>query len=117
MVPTKEDFDGYVNKAKSVGQDSLKEIETQSKKMLDRVEQARREGKSQADAFISGLKDGQSIPLHIWEGADNQLPQQMSTPSSTSSRRLPRRLVYLPTPPSLGCETRPSLVKSMPRTS
>ena len=63
MVPTKEDFDGYVNKAKSVGQDSLREIETQSKKMLDRVEQARREGKSQADAFILGLKDGESIRL------------------------------------------------------
>jgi len=63
MVPTKEDFDGYVNKAKSVGQDSLKEIETQSKKMLDRVEKARKEGKSQADAFILGLKDGQFIRL------------------------------------------------------
>ena len=63
MVPTKEDFDGYVNKAKSVGQDSLKEIETQSKKMLDRVEKARKEGKSQADAFILGLKDGQSRSL------------------------------------------------------
>jgi hypothetical protein len=67
MVPTKEDFDGYVNKAKSVGQDSLKEIETQSKKMLDRVEQARREGKSQADAFISGLKDGQFNPWTVRE--------------------------------------------------
>lgn len=67
MVPTKEDFDGYVNKAKSVGQDSLKEIETQSKKMLDRVEQARREGKSQADAFISGLKDGQFYPWTVRE--------------------------------------------------
>ena len=59
MVPTKEDFDQYVNKAKSVGQDSLKEIETQSKKVLDRVEKARKDGKSQADAFIAGLKDGQ----------------------------------------------------------
>jgi len=57
MVPTKEDFDQYVNKAKSVGQDSLKEIETQSKKVLERVEKARKDGKSQADAFIAGLKD------------------------------------------------------------
>jgi hypothetical protein len=59
-IPSKEDFDEYVNKAKSVGQDSLKEIETQSKKVLDRVEKARKDGKSQADAFISGLKDGKS---------------------------------------------------------
>jgi len=59
-IPSKEDFDEYVNKAKSVGQDSLKEIETQSKKVLDRVEKARKDGKSQADAFILGLKEGKS---------------------------------------------------------
>ena len=37
----------------------MKEIETQSKKVLERVEKARKDGKSQADAFIAGLKDGQ----------------------------------------------------------
>jgi hypothetical protein len=36
----------------------LKEIENQSKKVLERVEKARKDGKSQADAFVSGLKDG-----------------------------------------------------------
>jgi len=70
MVPTKEDFDQYVNKAKSVGQDSLKEIETQSKKVLERVEKARKDGKSQADAFIAGLKDGQFFVACGFEGAD-----------------------------------------------
>lgn len=36
----------------------MKEIENQSKKVLERVEKARKDGKSQADAFVSGLKDG-----------------------------------------------------------
>jgi len=48
----------------------LNEIETQSKKVLERVEKARKDGKSQADAFIAGLKDGQFFVACGFEGAD-----------------------------------------------
>ena len=39
----------------------MKEIENQSKKVLERVEKARKDGLSHADAFVSGLKDGESL--------------------------------------------------------
>lgn len=57
-LPSKEDFDQYVKKAKDIGQDRLKEIEDASKRVMDQVEKARKDGKSQADAFLAGIKDG-----------------------------------------------------------
>lgn len=58
-IPSREDFDEYVKKAKDIGQDRLKEIEDASKRVLEKVEKARKDGKSQADAFLSGLKEGE----------------------------------------------------------
>jgi vacuolar-type H+-ATPase subunit H len=60
-MPTREDFDEYVRKAKDIGQDRLKEIEDASKRVLEKVEKARKEGKSQADAFLSGVKEGEQL--------------------------------------------------------
>lgn len=59
-IPSREDFDEYVQKAKDIGQDRLKEIEDASKRVLEKVEKARKDGKSQADAFLSGVKEGES---------------------------------------------------------
>lgn len=57
-IPGKGDFDAYVKKAKEMGQDQLKEVEASAKKILDKVEQAKKDGKGQADAFLKGLKEG-----------------------------------------------------------
>lgn len=59
-MPSREDFDQYVKKAKDIGQDRLKEIEDASKRVMEKVEKARKDGKSQADAFLSGVKEGRS---------------------------------------------------------
>lgn len=67
-MPTREDFDEYVKKAKDIGQDRLKEIEEASKRVLEKVEQARKDGKSQADAFLSGVKEGKRCHVRLDAG-------------------------------------------------
>jgi len=57
-IPGKADIDAYVKKAQEMGQESLKEVEKSAKKILDSVDKARKDGKSQADAFLTGLKQG-----------------------------------------------------------
>lgn len=65
-LPSKDDFDQYIKKAKDIGQDRLKEIEDASKRVMDQVEKARKEGKSQADAFLAGIKDGKPRDLRAY---------------------------------------------------
>lgn len=60
-IPGKADIDAYVKKAQEMGQDSLKEVEKSAKKILESVEKARKDGKSQADAFLTGLKQGECL--------------------------------------------------------
>jgi len=60
-IPGKEDIDGYVQKLKDEGKDSLKQIETAASKILQEVEKAKKDGKNQADSFLQGLKQGQHL--------------------------------------------------------
>ena len=59
QIPNKEDVDKLIAKAKEMGKDRLKGVEEAAKKVLDQMDKAKKDGKSQADAFLKGLKDGQ----------------------------------------------------------
>ncbi|WVQ80522.1 hypothetical protein IAT38_002627 [Cryptococcus sp. DSM 104549] len=56
-IPDKADFDNLIKKAKDIGQDQLKEVEASANKVWEKVEKAKKDGKGQADAFITGLKE------------------------------------------------------------
>ena len=60
-LPSKEDIDGMIKKAKEVGEDQLKQVEQAAGKILQEVNKAKKEGKGQADAFLAGLKQGASL--------------------------------------------------------
>ncbi|EIW73680.1 hypothetical protein TREMEDRAFT_67496 [Tremella mesenterica DSM 1558] len=62
-LPSKESIEQYVTKAKELGEQKLKEVETSASKILAQVEKARKEGRGQADAFIAGLK--QAAPADV----------------------------------------------------
>lgn len=57
QLPSSADIDGLINKAKSMGEEQLKQVEATASKILKEVEKAKKEGKGQADAFLKGLKD------------------------------------------------------------
>lgn len=57
QIPSKEDYDQFVNKIKTEGEKKKKEIEASASKILQKVEQAKKEGKGTADAYIKGLKE------------------------------------------------------------
>lgn len=57
QIPSKEDYDQFVNKIKTEGEKKKKEIEASASKILQKVEQAKKEGKGTADAYLKGLKD------------------------------------------------------------
>jgi hypothetical protein len=50
-----------VQKIKTEGEKKKKEIEASASKILQKVEQAKKEGKGTADAYLKGLKDGMSL--------------------------------------------------------
>ena len=51
-------IDDMIKKAKEMGGDQLKQVEQAASKILAEVNKAKKDGKGQADAFISGLKQG-----------------------------------------------------------
>ncbi|WWC88609.1 uncharacterized protein L201_003522 [Kwoniella dendrophila CBS 6074] len=51
------DFDSLIKKAKEAGGDQLKQVEESASKIYKKVEDARKDGKDQADAFLKGLKE------------------------------------------------------------
>lgn len=57
-IPTKEDVDNLIKKAKDVGEEQLKEVEKSASKIMAAVDKAKKDGKSQADAYLTGLKAG-----------------------------------------------------------
>lgn len=59
-IPDKADIENLVKKAKSIGDDQLKQFEQAANKVWQKVEQAKKDGKGQADALLSGLKEGLS---------------------------------------------------------
>ena len=61
-LPSKEDFEAMIKKAKDVGEDQIKQIEQAAGKILQEVNKAKKEGKGQADAFLTGLKQGKGVP-------------------------------------------------------
>ena len=61
QIPSKEDYDQFVSKIKTEGEKKKKEIEASASKIMQKVEQARKEGKGSADAYLKGLKEGTSI--------------------------------------------------------
>ncbi|KAL7423151.1 hypothetical protein Q5752_002451 [Cryptotrichosporon argae] len=56
QLPSKENIDQLINKAKAMGEDQLKQVEQAASKILQEVEKARKEGKDKGDAFLKGLK-------------------------------------------------------------
>ncbi|ORY28517.1 hypothetical protein BCR39DRAFT_496308 [Naematelia encephala] len=56
-IPDKEDFEKMINDVKKIGEDKLKEVEQSASKILAAVDKAKKEGKGQADAFLTGLKN------------------------------------------------------------
>lgn len=62
-LPSQQDIEGLIKKAKGMGEDKIKEIETAASKVLASVDKAKKEGKGQADAFLKGLKDGEFSAL------------------------------------------------------
>ncbi|KAK4684706.1 hypothetical protein P7C73_g5461, partial [Tremellales sp. Uapishka_1] len=56
-LPSSKDIDAMVEKAKSIGQEQLKGLEDSASKILQQVQQAKKDGKSGTDSFINGLKD------------------------------------------------------------
>ncbi|OCF33443.1 hypothetical protein I316_04863 [Kwoniella heveanensis BCC8398] len=56
-IPDKADIDALIKKAKDIGEDQLKQVEAAASKVLKKVEEARKDGKGQADAFLKGLKE------------------------------------------------------------
>ncbi|ODN74412.1 hypothetical protein L202_06815 [Cryptococcus amylolentus CBS 6039] len=56
-LPDKADIDNLVKKAKEVGEDQLKQLESSANKVWLKVEEARKDGKGQADALLKGLKE------------------------------------------------------------
>lgn len=63
QLPSKEDFQQYIDKAKKIGEEKLKDVEGTASKILQQVEKAKKEGKGQADAFLAGLK--QAAPADV----------------------------------------------------
>lgn len=59
-IPDKEDFEKLISKAKETGQEQFKAAEKAASKILQQVEKAKKEGKGQANAFLSGLKQCES---------------------------------------------------------
>lgn len=59
-IPGKEDIDNLITQAKQVGEDKLKQVEQTAAKILEQVNKAKKDGKGQADAFLKGLKGGES---------------------------------------------------------
>jgi hypothetical protein len=57
-LPSKEDVDRMITKAKDMGEDQLKQVEQAASKIMAEVNKAKKEGKGQADAFLAGLKEG-----------------------------------------------------------
>jgi hypothetical protein len=57
-LPSKEDVDRMITKAKDMGEDQLKQVEQAASKIMAEVIKAKKEGKGQADAFLAGLKEG-----------------------------------------------------------
>jgi hypothetical protein len=62
QIPSKDDLGNWVQKAKDIGKDQMKEVEAAASKVLKEVEKAKKDGKGQADAFLKGLKEG--MPYH-----------------------------------------------------
>ncbi|KGB74791.1 hypothetical protein CNBG_0629 [Cryptococcus deuterogattii R265] len=56
-IPDKADIENLVKKAKSIGDEQLKQFEEAANKVWQKVEQAKKDKKSQADALLSGLKE------------------------------------------------------------
>ena len=78
QLPSKEDFQQYIEKAKKIGEEKLKDVEGTASKILQQVEKAKKEGKGQADAFLAGLKQG-TPPLCFQIQAQAQPPLPMWT--------------------------------------
>ena len=59
QIPSKDDYDQFVNKVKKAGQEKTKEIEAAASKIMQSVDKAKKEGKGTADAYLKGLKEGE----------------------------------------------------------
>ena len=57
-MPSMGNIDDMIKKAKEMGGDQLKQVEQAASKVLAEVNKAKKDGKGQADAFLSGLKQG-----------------------------------------------------------
>ncbi|WVN86515.1 uncharacterized protein L203_101679 [Cryptococcus depauperatus CBS 7841] len=56
-IPDKADLDNLIKKAREMGEDQLKQVEASANKVWVKVEEAKKEKKSQANALLKGLKE------------------------------------------------------------
>lgn len=56
-VPSADDFNKYVDDAKKLGKDKLKDLNEAAESIYKKVEKASKEGKNVGDAFVEGVKE------------------------------------------------------------
>lgn len=59
-IPDKDDINKLIAKAKEQGAEQIKAAEKAASKVWEQVEKAKKEGKGQANALVTGLKQGAS---------------------------------------------------------
>lgn len=59
-IPDKDDINKMIAKAKEQGAEQIKAAEKAASKVWEQVEKAKKEGKGQANALVTGLKQGAS---------------------------------------------------------
>jgi len=59
-IPDKDDINKLIAKAKEQGAEQIKAAEKAASKVWEQVEKAKKEGKGQANALVTGLKQGTS---------------------------------------------------------
>lgn len=68
-LPDKEDLNKFIQEAKEKGAEQFKAAEKAASKVMEQVEKAKKEGKGQANAFLTGLKQGTSQALLHMKGS------------------------------------------------
>lgn len=81
-LPDKEDLNKFIEKAKKEGAEQFKQAEKAASKVMEQVEKANKEGKGQANAFLTGLKQGKWIGAFETELTMQPLRVMLTTWSS-----------------------------------
>lgn len=84
-LPSKEDFEAMIKKAKEVGEDQIKQIEQAAGKILQEVNKAKKEGKGQTDAFLTGLKQGETVIRNVTSDREILMRDFVAAPTDVDS--------------------------------